>query len=105
MVDFTFDVDLYGGLPGVTLFLAYLGAITGEQRYTALAQQACDTMLRRLEKNRSFVKSIGAFSGWGGVIYTLSHLGALGQEADWEQALAPRLGRGGFDRLCHPPHL
>jgi type 2 lantibiotic biosynthesis protein LanM len=75
-------LDLYGGLPGVTLFLAYLGAITGEQRYTVLAQRAGETMLRRLEKNQSSVKSIGAFSGWGGVIYTLSHLGALWREAE-----------------------
>jgi lantibiotic modifying enzyme len=74
--------DLYGGLPGVTLFLAYLGAITGEQRYTVLAQRAGETMLRRLEKSKSSVKSIGAFSGWGGVIYTLSHLGALWREAE-----------------------
>jgi len=74
--------DLYGGLPGVTLFLAYLGAITQEQRYTVLAQRAAETMLRRLGKNKSSVKSIGAFSGWGGVIYTLSHLGALWREAE-----------------------
>jgi type 2 lantibiotic biosynthesis protein LanM len=74
-------LDLYGGLPGVTLFLAYLGAVTGEQSYTVLAQQAGETMLRRLEKSKSSVKSIGAFSGWGGVIYTLSHLGALWREA------------------------
>ena len=34
--------DLYGGLPGVALFLAYLGAMTGESRYTDLAQAALD---------------------------------------------------------------
>jgi type 2 lantibiotic biosynthesis protein LanM len=75
-------LDLYGGLPGVTLFLAYLGAITGERRFTVLAQQACETILRRLEKNEASVKSIGAFSGWGGMIYALSHLGALWHETE-----------------------
>ena len=34
-------LDLYGGLPGVALFLAYLGAISGETRYTQLAREAC----------------------------------------------------------------
>lgn len=75
-------LDLYSGLPGVALFLAYLGAITGEQRYKELAQQACETMLRRLEKNKTSVKSVGAFTGWGGVIYALGHLGVLWRETE-----------------------
>src|SRR2546422_3576199 len=43
-------VDLYDGLPGVTLFLAYLGATSGEDRYTELARVACNTMLRRVKE-------------------------------------------------------
>ncbi len=75
-------LDLYGGLPGVTLFLAHLGALTEEQRYTALAQRACGTMLRCLKRHKSVIKSIGAFNGWGGMIYTLGHLGALWHETE-----------------------
>jgi type 2 lantibiotic biosynthesis protein LanM len=82
-------VDLYGGVPGVALFLAYLGEITGEGRYTALAQAALMTLRRQVEpcvdaqrapdrdKSKSLIPSIGGFSGWGGVIYTLTHLGVL----------------------------
>ena len=33
-------LDLYDGLPGVALFLAYLGDRTREPRYTALARAA-----------------------------------------------------------------
>lgn len=73
-------LDLYGGLPGIPLFLAYLGTTTGEQRYTALAGQTCETMLRRLEKNGASLKSVGAFSGWGGLIYALGHLAVLWRE-------------------------
>jgi len=69
--------DLYDGLPGVALFLAYLGATSGERRYKDLAQRACATMLQRAETSKSFVRSIGAFDGWGGIIYALTHLGAL----------------------------
>jgi class II lanthipeptide synthase len=78
----TLAEGLYDGLPGVTLFLAYLGATTGERRYTDLAQEACATMLRRSEKCKSFFTSIGAFDGWGGMIYTLTHLGALWHEPE-----------------------
>lgn len=70
-------VDLYSGLPGIALFLAQLGAITREQRYTELAQAALSTLRRRLGRDRSAVTPIGAFNGWGGVVYVLSQLGAL----------------------------
>ncbi len=70
-------IDLYDGLPGIILFLAHLGAVTGEKRYTNLAQAALITMRYQEEKFRSDIKSIGAFGGWGGIIYTLTHLGVL----------------------------
>lgn len=73
-------IDLYSGLPGMTLFLAYLGTITEQKRYTSLAQAALTTLKLRVEANKEFFKSIGGFSGWGGVIYTLNHLGMLWDE-------------------------
>jgi type 2 lantibiotic biosynthesis protein LanM len=73
-------VDLYDGVPGVALFLAYLGAVTREERYTALAQAALTTLRRQVERSQSFISSIGGFTGWGGIIYTLTHLGVL-----WDQ--------------------
>lgn len=72
--------DLYAGLPGVLLFLAYLGTVTREDRYTALAQAALTGMRRQVELSRGFITSIGGFNGWGGVIYTLAHVGTL-----WDQ--------------------
>ncbi len=69
--------DLYDGLPGVALFLAYLGAITQEERYTALAQSALTMLRRQIERSQQVITSIGGFDGWGGVIYTLAHLYAL----------------------------
>jgi type 2 lantibiotic biosynthesis protein LanM len=70
-------IDLYDGLPGIILFLAYLGAVTGKKRYTHLAQAALITMRSQEEEFRSDIKSIGAFGGWGGIIYTFTHLGVL----------------------------
>lgn len=71
-------MNLYDGIPGVTLFLAYLGVITQEERYTALAKAALTTLQHKM--GRSFLKSIGGFNGRGGLIYTLAHLGVLWNE-------------------------
>lgn len=73
-------LDLYGGVAGVALFLGYLGAVTKEERYTKLAQAAVRTLQQQTQLGKSFLKLIGGFSGWGGVIYTLTHLAVL-----WEQ--------------------
>jgi type 2 lantibiotic biosynthesis protein LanM len=70
-------LDFYGGLPGVALFLACLGAITGKERHTHLAQAALATLRRQAERGHSFFTRIGGFDGWGGILYVLTHLGAL----------------------------
>jgi type 2 lantibiotic biosynthesis protein LanM len=69
--------DLYSGLTGIALFLAHLGAATGEPRFTALAAEALDSARRQLTGGASALPIVGAFSGWGGVIYALVHLAAL----------------------------
>jgi type 2 lantibiotic biosynthesis protein LanM len=71
------DIGLYDGLAGITLFLAYLGDVTGEQRYHGLAQDVTQTLLRHIERNRSLISSIGGFAGWGGVIYALMHVASV----------------------------
>lgn len=72
--------DLYDGLPGVALFLAQLGTITGETRYAELARRALITL--RAQIARSALSGIGALSGWGGVVYALAHLGDLWAEPE-----------------------
>ncbi|HEX9945381.1 MAG TPA: type 2 lanthipeptide synthetase LanM family protein [Thermoanaerobaculia bacterium] len=76
-------LDLYAGLPGVALFLGHLGAATGEERWTALAREAVASLLAREgdEKEERFL-SIGAFTGWGGILYAVAHLGALWQDRE-----------------------
>ncbi len=71
---------LYDGLPGVILFLAYLGEISEEKRYTKLAQRAFNTLKFKLKKQKYQITNIGGFSGWGGIIYTLTHLATLWQQ-------------------------
>jgi type 2 lantibiotic biosynthesis protein LanM len=75
-------LDLYDGLPGIVLFLAYLGKVSGEHRYTTLAQEGFETVRRLLapDKRKHALEGIGGFSGYGGLIYALTHLGVLWSE-------------------------
>ncbi|MBV9036984.1 MAG: type 2 lantipeptide synthetase LanM family protein, partial [Acidobacteriaceae bacterium] len=69
--------DLYDGLPGVALFLAYLGAVTFDDRYRLLAQSAINALRHQMERMRSVSTALGAFDGWGGIIYALTHFAKL----------------------------
>ena len=78
------STDLYSGTPGIVFFLAYLGMLIGEERYTTLARLAlASTRSQVARRNSIFLQqrpelaSIGTFDGVGGFIYLLSHLGAL----------------------------
>lgn len=71
------SLDLYGGLPGVALFLAYLGEVTGESRYRALAESAVRTMRRKHGDPRNQPPAVGGYLGWGGLLYAYAHLGRL----------------------------
>ncbi len=75
-------LDFYGGLPGVSFFLAYLGQATGTTRYTALAQAALTNIRNLIAQKFSAGINIGAFGGWGGLIYLLTHLAVLWRQAD-----------------------
>ncbi|MFY0565278.1 type 2 lanthipeptide synthetase LanM family protein [Archangium lansingense] len=70
-------LDLYGGMSGVALFLAQLGQLSGEERFTRVARNASDTLRRVAERSRTRMKVLGGFEGWGGVIYMMTHLGVL----------------------------
>lgn len=69
--------DLYRGLPGIALFLGYLGAATGEERYTDVARKALFAQKQQIATDPQAVTGVGAFNGWGGIIYALAHLGRL----------------------------
>ena len=75
-------LDLYDGLPGVALFLAYLGSVSGERRYTTLASATVNTIRRRLAATPLHRLSTGAFEGLGGLVFLLTHLAVLWDEAE-----------------------
>lgn len=87
-------LDLDAGVPGIALFLAYLGAVTERDAPTSLAQAAVRTMRTSIAERLPDLTGIGAFDGLGGMIYALSHLAVLWRRddlADEAEALAERL--------------
>lgn len=73
--------DLYGGAPGVALFLAWLGDATGEGRYTEVARSAMERLRRNVEHGRSRADAMGAFGGMGGAAWALAQCAALWDDA------------------------
>lgn len=81
---FPAGLDLYDGASGIILFLSYLGAITGEARFTSLARRALTPLRTQLATMRGEGAapgtSIGAFDGWGSLLYLCAHLSVLWHE-------------------------
>jgi type 2 lantibiotic biosynthesis protein LanM len=87
--------DLYSGLSGVALFLAYLDFAGGKKKYASLLEKTIENINVKtnfllqsaeelLEKNDAVPPSkiIGAFDGLSGVIYLYTHLGILWKRDD-----------------------
>jgi type 2 lantibiotic biosynthesis protein LanM len=78
------DAALYNGLAGCSLFLGYLGAATGDEAYERLALKSLNSVRRHLEHGRASgmaAPGVGAFTGLGGIIYTMTHLAVLWDDA------------------------
>ncbi len=87
--------DLYLGISGIALFLAHLGAVSGDPRFTRLARAATVTLRAQIAHGGALVPAIGGFAGWGAILYTLTHLGALWREEsllDTAEQVAATLG-------------
>lgn len=75
-------IGLYNGLSGMALFFAHLGRLTDEGRYERLARLAVTAFLRRIEGEPGALARPGAYTGWGGIVYALTHLGLLWDEPE-----------------------
>lgn len=73
--------ELYDGLAGVALFLAYLAEITASDHFYILAREAAASFVRQLESEGAML-GIGAFSGLAGPVYALAHLASLWNEPE-----------------------
>ncbi|MFA1548024.1 type 2 lanthipeptide synthetase LanM family protein [Actinomadura chokoriensis] len=71
-------LDLYGGLPGIGLFLSYLSAVTGERWAARLAEQVADEVALRCRASAA-VPALGP-------VYHLAHAAAVHRRADLAEA-------------------
>lgn len=79
--------DLHFGLSGVAVFLARLAALTGEPEFDTLGRAAWRHAEAQLASPEVPMTAIGAFYGWGSLIYAALHLADLWQdESLWQQA-------------------
>jgi type 2 lantibiotic biosynthesis protein LanM len=75
--------DLYDGLAGIAFFLAHAGHLLSDSECTALARASLATMLRQIDETRKRDDVlVGGFSGIGGNLYTLVHLGVLWEDTE-----------------------
>ncbi|AKQ65936.1 Lanthionine biosynthesis protein LanM [Myxococcus hansupus] len=89
------EYDLYSGLPGVALFLGYLGAVTDRPEFTELARGAMHTLRRQLERRPRMVQYLGGYDGWTGILYAWTHLATLWNDSELMRAavgLLPAIG-------------
>ncbi|MBL0693504.1 type 2 lanthipeptide synthetase LanM family protein [Comamonas sp. JC664] len=73
--------DVFKGRAGIALALGYLGEATGDSRFTALARSTLRTQARLLAEAPRSVVGLGLINGWGGILYALTHLGVLWNDA------------------------
>jgi type 2 lantibiotic biosynthesis protein LanM len=77
--------DIYNGNAGIALFLAYLGALTKEDHYKMLSRKAIQPLVQQIEDTRdqsSLFGPVGGYTGWGSLIYSLTHLAILLNEPE-----------------------
>ncbi len=84
------DIGLGQGLSGIALFLAYLGAVTQEDRFSAFSTRAIEAALARPDDGEA--PAFGAMRGFGGLCYALVHLANELQRPDFS-ACASRIVR------------
>lgn len=71
------DSYLYQGNSGIALFLGYLGTIADDPRATRLARATLQQAAQRMKLDAADIRTIGAFEGWGSLLYATTHLGVL----------------------------
>ena len=75
-------MDLYNGLSGIAFFLSYAGSLLDNDEYTSLARRAATGVLRHVEQFSQDLPGIGAYEGWGGTLYTVTHMAHLWNDKD-----------------------
>jgi lantibiotic modifying enzyme len=80
-------IDLHSGLAGVVWFLGRLSHVTGDGRWRRLAGRAAQGWVAQASVSGRET-CIGAFAGWGGLVFVAAHLFSLWRERVWLERAA-----------------
>lgn len=101
--------DLYRGHVGIALFLAALASITEQPRFSDAASSLLRSFERVLDEqgpaSPRHWPSIGACSGLGSVVYALSSVGRLLDDATWTELALRWAKEISPARIASDPHL
>lgn len=69
--------DLFSGMPGEILFLAYYGKIYNDKQILEISRKAYNYLLKILTQSKNSIKPIGLYSGWGSILYLNTSLAKI----------------------------
>jgi len=82
------NISLYDGVSGIILSLAYGGIIFTDPQYTSTAQLGLESLRQTIKTyGIEAFSTVGAFTGIGGIIYTLANLYKLWKDESIKQDL------------------
>lgn len=85
--------DLYNGNAGIALFMAYLGMLSGKEKYLKIAKEAIRPVIDTMYKiKRDSCYLIGLHNGLAGYIYAVSHLYTITKEQEYLEAVRAGIG-------------
>jgi type 2 lantibiotic biosynthesis protein LanM len=84
--------DLYSGLPGIILFLAYLSAVSGRDSEHEVIQGALAMLRKEMRRRHAGMEFVGGFDGWGGLLYLWLHLAHLWRDDQLLQEASSMVG-------------
>jgi lantibiotic modifying enzyme len=75
--------DLYGGMPGEIICLTYLSQLSHNPKYEQISHKAINYFEACLDQLGNHIRNLGAFGGWGGIIYLMTCLSQLKNDSTW----------------------
>lgn len=88
------DFNLYNGSSGTALFMLYLGAVTGNKKYTEAAYEFAEPIISIMESgNFNYEKHVGAYMGISGFFYVLNKFAELDDNEQIRKLIRSSLGK------------
>jgi type 2 lantibiotic biosynthesis protein LanM len=91
--------DLFTGMPGEILFLAYLNEVTKKKKYKEIALKSLCYLDQKVNKAKNAINVLGYYAGWGSIISLYTRLGVLWNEKAYFEKIEDYLHSIDFEDL------